>query len=288
MIIVLPSDALILTMHGFASRYYPAVDWWMAYEHICRACIKYDCPTEILNATSSINNLNFNPCRKMDSPIERLAYLFKNFGQSGLQDYDKLLRRLKIRSWADLAKPIAIQGRRPKIFPCQEWFEMRGRTFKESPNSCHKDTVWVQGFYLRFCNQNKRWEAGIDYGSPHDCSSWDIKIYQGIGQSLDDFAEEINKTIDDKLIAESENDSRFRPHREDVWSEKKNAFEELFYDDYKAPQAITDLLVEKNISAFTTEKIKLNPHRVTTLKKWIQADKKERQKWIKEHSEKET
>ena len=281
MITILPSDAIIDELHGFASRYYEPVDWWLAYQWFCQRLREWqprNTAFEILNATSGVGDTSTNPLSAMGSPRYRLAYLFKLVGvhwtnkppraiPSPSSDF---LRHLNIRYWSDLSKPIQIHGRRPKVFPCREWFDMRGRLFKKpGPNEYSPQAIWVQGFSLQFHINSNRWRAAIEYGCPHGLSSWDETLDQHDKESLDRFAGRINAWIENKF----ERDDRLRGEKERRWVRAYEAMGNLFYTDYAGPEEeMADLLAKVDGSTLRESRIRLNKARIATLKRWARKE----------------
>lgn len=242
----------------------------MAYEWICRKLIEWkpeSPPYELLNATSSINNHGFNNIWKMETPCERIAYLFKH-GWFYLET-DPFLAYLDINNWGDLAKPIFIKGRRPKEFPNKKWFEMSGRILNYSPNSCHPKATSVQDFTLQFSSYRKRWRASIHYSYPHDSSSWEINLEQNYKESLDTFAGRIQNWID--KVLKPDLSPGVRQEKEITWSRVYSAMRDLFWDDYTicdAEDQMANILVKIEGSTLTEGRIILNKQRLATLKKW--------------------
>jgi len=279
MISILPSDAIVEELHGFASRYHKPVDWWIAYQWFCERLREYeprDTPFEILNATSGVGYHSTDRISAIETPRHRLAYLFKLVGVHWTSrppgavrcPSSDFLAHLNIRNWADLAQPIHIRGRRPHIFPCREWFEMRGRRFRQrGPNRCHPKAIWVHGFSLQFWIDRKRWRAAIEYGYPHDSSSWFETLEQDYRQSLDRFAARINTWINEQL----EPDERSRGERERRWTRVYHAMDNLFYADWCGPEEeIANLLAKVDGTTLTQGRIRLNKARLATLKRWAQ------------------
>jgi hypothetical protein len=270
MITIVPSDAIILDLGGFASRPYPSVDWWRAYawfaERLC-AWRPQDIKREILDATSGINCHAFDPLRRVEEPVHRLAYLFKHVGVAGLNDAH-FLAHLQRRRWADLAQPIVIPGRRPKDFPRREWFEMKGRTFRQSPNKYHPKATCVQGFGLQLCERKGwlQWVGLINYGYPHEGSSWSVEIPQLRNESLDRFAGRIQKTIGGLLVPDEFPHGRQR--REEDWERTHRALRDLFCTDVRFgdDNQLTARMMESRVN--------LNKERLMALKQWIAADRR--------------
>ncbi len=265
----LPSDAILGSLNGFASRYYPDGDWFMAYEWFCRKLMEFrpdDTPFALLNETSSINNGNFYRMGIANSPRDRLVYLFKHGWFHA--EAEPFLAYLGIKKWADLAKPITIIGRRPKEFPCRKWFEMRGRVLNYSPNKCHKKARWVMGFSLQYARWKKRWVAQITYGYPHDSSSWEIHLKQNYREFLDTFGKRIQAWIDEIMKADESPGLRLEQVR--TWSRVYSAMRDLFYSNnvYDMEEQLADELVKIKGSTITEGKIIINPQRLATLKKW--------------------
>lgn len=273
MLKLLPSDAFLEVLGGFTSRIYSAGDWFMAYEWICRKLIEWKPegpPYELLNATSSINNNGFNNIWRVDSPCERIAYLLKHGWF--LNETNPFLVYLNINTWDDLAKTIFIKGRRPKEFPNQKWFDMRGRILSYSPNSCHPKAIWVEGFSLQFSGYRKRWRASIHYSYPHDSSSWKIYIEQKYGEFLDTFAGRIQNWID--KVLKPDLSPGVRREEEITWNRVYQAMRNLFWDNYSicdAEDQMANELVKIKGSTLTEGRIILNKQRFTTLKRWAKS-----------------
>lgn len=285
MISILPSDAIIEELHGFPSRYYASVDWWVAYQWFCQRLREWqprNTAFEILNATSGVGDRSPKRMSAMSSPLHRLAYLFKLVEVSWTSKPPRaipcpssaFLAHLNICNWSDLAKPIQIHGRRPHVFPCREWFDMRGRFFKRpGPNDCHPDAIWVQGFSLQFHVDKKRWRAAIEYGYPHDSSSWFEGLMQEYRESLDRFAARINAWLDNRL----EPDEPCREEKERRWNRVYHAMRELFYAEWSGlEKEMVDLVAQVDGTSLTEGRIRLTKSRLTTLKRWMKGDEAKR------------
>lgn len=264
------SDA-ILADNGWPSRFYPAGDWFMAYEWLCRKIMDFNHGEfEKLNATSSINNSQFNPIYDTDVPCERIAYLCKHGLGFWGGEVEPFLVYLGVRKWADLAKTISITGRRPKEFPHKSWFNISGRQLSYSPNRCHTKAIYVSNFSVQFCHYSKRWIAHIDYGYLHD-SGWTISIEQNYREHLDSFAVRVNNWLADVLIPEDANEARMRQSQVRDWRRVCDAFKEIFYEsDFPFIETeMTDLLMKVEGTSLTYHRIHLDKSRITTLKKWL-------------------
>ncbi len=271
---ILPSDAILTAINGYTSRHYDTVEWWMAYEWFCRRLIEWKANTktntsyELLNATSSVGNYGFDSIYDNKTPCERLAYLFKH-GWFWSQA-NPFLSSLNINQWSDLANPISIKGWRPKNFPDSDWFKMRGRIFKESPNECHPQAVFVSAFSLKFESYNKRWCAYIHYGYEHD-SGWVKRLEQNYRESLDSFAARINEWIERKLKPDLKPSER--QWREQNWNRIYLAIREVFYgsicraDVIDHEKKIADLMVQIQGDA----QIEMTPARLATILRWIRS-----------------
>jgi len=279
MITIIPSDAIVLAMKGHTVRTYQPVDWWMAYEWFARRLLEWKpngTPCEVLRATSGINHRSFSLFWDEAQPVDHLAYLFKQvgFGRAAATRQfvpnvrAQFLSRLGIRKWADLAKPIDIHGRRPKVFPRREWFDMEGRTFKEPGlNPCHPKARTLYGVGLRFSAYAKRWKAQAVYGYPHDSSSWIEEVIQRPRESLDRFAERIDAQLEAWL--EPDPGPGLRRERESRWKRVHDAVDNLFWSDCpRAERAIADILVGVEGASLVSGRIALTPSRLATLKRW--------------------
>jgi len=282
MITLAPSDAMIEALHGFGVKPTREGDWWVAYHWFCERfgewkhrASEYD----ILNGSSKCGCISseFDALCDRDEPIRRLAYLFchakpnwidlnKRDGTGKPSSYTLFLRHMKIRKWADLAKPITLPGWRPKVFPKSEWFQMKGRTFKKSPNSCHSKATSVFGFSFDLCEREGwlQWVGRICYGYPHDGSSWYVDIPQMRNESLDKFAARIDKTIDGLLVPDEWPDGR--RNYEQAWQRFDKALDVLFYDDTNAEgvKALTERLSKPD------NRIRLDKVRLAVLRRWVQ------------------
>ena len=273
MIKIKPSDIILAAEGGSASRPYDSVEWWMAYEWFCRQLMKFqpnDTKYEILNATSSINNSNFNICCSIDTPVKRLSYMLKRGWPQGQEEF---LATLGIENWSDLDKTIRIQGLKPKIFPENSWFEMQGRSFKKpGPNNCHQDATTVHCFGLQFSSYQKLWYAKIEYGYPHDSSSWHVGLKQKKKEKLDVFAERIDMWLNSVLWPDI--DPQLRIQQERTWQIRYSAAQELFYanDIYDFEDVLADILSCRDDVGIASTLININKRRFATLRKWALAN----------------
>ncbi len=274
MLIFKPSDAMLLSMGGFASKHYCAGDWFMAYEWFCRKLIEFGGPFELMNETSSINNSEFNEIRSVNSARERIVYLLKHgWFQS---EANKFIAFLGINTWEDLSKPITLKGRRPQAFPNPSWFKMRGRVFSYSPNDCHPEATWVQGFNIQFDDYHKRWFARIEYGYPHDGSSWTVGILQNYREHLNSFRKRVDVWIEEQLKPEGLNEPGQRFEQERTWERVNSAMKDIFWHGYLSPSILdhgkqmADLLVSVDGTSLTEGRMTITKARLATLKRWAQ------------------
>lgn len=264
------SDAILEDGGGWTSHFYTAGDWYMAYEWLCRKMLELKkTGFQDLNATSSINNSEFNPMRRCDAPLKCIGYLLRHGMGFWKREPSEFLVSLGIRRWSDLDKIILIKGRRPTIFPKTSWFKIRGRRFKGRPNSCHPKAKWVSGFSVQFCHYRKRWTASIDYGYRYD-DGWEVKLEQNYHEHLDSFTKRIDAWLEEKLGPENEWEASSRERYERNCHCVRDAWEELFYEN-DIPfieNEMADLIAKIPGGACTESHIFINKQRLATLKKW--------------------
>ncbi|HEG43357.1 MAG TPA: hypothetical protein ENH94_04835 [Phycisphaerales bacterium] len=275
MLIFKPSDAMLGSMGGLPSKYHCEGDWFMAYEWFCRKLIEFGGAKELMNATSSRSNLSFDPIRKVNTARDRIAYLLMHGWYH--PQADEFLAFLGINKWEDLARPIALKGRRPQGFPNANWFKMRGRVFSYSPNSSHPGATWVQGFHIQFDDYRKRWSASIEYDYQHGHgSSWTVQIEQKYREHLNSFRERVDVWIEQQLIPEGRKD-RERQGREQTWNRIHSAMDDLFYHDFKSDSVLdhedqmADILVNADgpsVPSLHVGRIRITKSRLATLKRW--------------------
>lgn len=290
MITIVPHDAVIECAGGFGVSPAREGDWWAIYQWFCDRLTQWkhrDGNYDILNgrSKSGCTSSEFDPLCDRDAPIRRLGYLFSWVGTNWIEREEfhgrpgresRFLSWMKLRKWPDLAKPISIHGRRPKVFPQPEWFEMRGRTLIKSPNEYHPKATIVFGFHLKPVERKGgvRWLGRIEYGYPHGSSSWYIRIPQLRREPLDAFAARIQKTIDGLLVPEPWSHSR--KCYEHAWERHHNALDVLFCDDTHSKGGAIHLLADR--LAKSDDRIWLNDERFTALRSWIAADTRTRRR----------
>jgi len=291
MVTIVPADAITEALHAFGVQPQREGDWWVAYHWFCEQFSNWKHRGRqyaVLCGRAKCGCLvgEYDPLCDREEPIRRLAYLFAHVkpnwidresrGKPRVNFEARFLRHCEIRKWQDLLKSIRFPGWRPKVFPKREWFEMRGRTFKKSPNHYHPKAVSV--FRFTFELQERKgwlqWVGRICYGYPHNCSSWYVDIPQIRGEPLDKYATRIDHAIDELLVPEQFDHGR-KCYEVD-WERTRLAVGKVFgtYDCRLDANGLTDLLMD----GYESHPIQLDDHRLATVKRWIRADKRKRRK----------
>lgn len=233
---------------------------------------RWGTPFEYINGTSSINNASPYPIcfdDKGDEASRRVRQLLLHAGERGGRG--KFLRRIGFPNWASLDRPLIITTQSSREFPNDAWFEMQGRRFKGSPNSCHRQARSVQSAALELCYDARRWRLSIEYGYPHDASSWKVNIEQKDGERLDHFRTRVDAEIDSLLLPDPNPGVRRETERD--WYEVHRALERAFYDDMSRgmidwEDRLSDILVQVKSGSLAQARIMMTPARLSTLKRW--------------------
>lgn len=255
-----------------APRWFAAYQWFVQKLFAYKEKISADYLYEYINGTSSIRNTSPNVIYNVKEPLRRLRYLISSTGaKNGHADF---LRFCGLKKLSDLNKPITITIPHYDAFPSRDpykisWFELCGRIFNESQNSCHPQATWVQSSGVQLNYDGTLWKLEITYGYKHDSSSWDYNISQSKGESLLTFTRRCNAEIEKLFIP----DKRYSMHRladEREWRKKHDALDNIFYsgdqDAIDWEKSIADTL--NNARA---RKIILTSERLSILKEWANA-----------------
>lgn len=279
-----PLDAIKLAAHDYPARYYSDGDYLVIYQYFCRQLLsavpKGEPPCcEYLNDTSGVSMRGFTPislCQPHNPPsaqiAQRLSRLFLKADTIPTQH--PFLRHLRLRTWRDLARPIPIPGRRPKIFPAPNWAFLRHRWFKKSPHGSHPQARWIKDAQLTFYTSETRWVFSLEYGYYRDGSSWHEQIGQASGESLDRFAARVSALLDPLLLPDHSYPS-LRQQLDKTWSRIHGAIESLFYSPNwtDVPCDFAEQLTEKlapcDGAVLHAGRIPLDPNRYSTIQSWI-------------------
>ena len=236
---------------------------------------------EYLNATSSIHNSEPDPIYGFDAPFKRLAMAFSSAGdpREGIGDF---LRFCKLKTFADLSKPLIIPVAHTDEFPPRSWFELRGRQFKVSPNSCHPPATWIMSGAVQINRRGTLWKLRIEYGYIHDSSHWFYEIYQDKTETLDKFVVRANSELDSLLVPESDwmytGSHRLAAERD--WQSSYAALRTIFCDHHYQmgdwELKLADLLAGLDGPGISSRRIRLTKTRLRTLENWITESAKER------------
>lgn len=226
-------------------------------------------PFEWINGTSSINNSAPYPTGGEDfwvEPIRRTRQLLMHAGQN--DPVGRFLRRhCQIPSWAALNRSIIATVQTSDEFPNSEWFQMQGRKFKKSPNSCHAQATSVFGAMLELTGDG--WTVSVEYGYPHDSSHWFWRVRQAPGERLDDFSARVDAEIE-AVMEPDLNPSR--SYSERAWWESYRALKGVFYDkNFTMPDwenKLADAINKIDGSSNDAHRIRLTKSRLATLKRW--------------------
>lgn len=252
------------------------MDFLPLYEHFARKILDWKLPREVLGDTSGINFSEFDSFSSQEQARRTLAKLFLMAGTDG--PHGAFLRRMGIRRWADLAKPIKVKGFASKGCFCYGiTHDVRERKLVEpGPNEYHPKAIYGQSAAFRFDGWDRLWRFDLRYGfSQHTepiHSSWDISIKQGRKESLRTFMDEtVPKWLESKLVPEF--DPGVRTYRNRCYDELTCAVGEVFgWDAYK-DGLTTDALVDDLLDGHKPE---LTGRRLRTVRNWMRADAKAR------------
>lgn len=289
MITVIPADAMIEALHAFGISPSREGDWWIVYHWFCEQFSAWKHRGDnyaILCGDGKCGCIQneYDAIRDRQEPIRRLAYLFARLmpgwidresrGKPRFDIAARFLTRCGIRTWQGLVKPMRFHGWHPKVFPKSKWFEMQGRTFKTSPNSCHPKATSVFGFTFELCERKGwlQWVGRIEYGYPHDGSSWYVGIPQIRDETLDKFAVRIDETIDGLLVPESWSCGREQYERD--WNRTRRAIDDVFnVSDCRLDyDGLTNLFMDVKGSSLQSHRVRLDNRRAALLRRWLRAD----------------
>jgi hypothetical protein len=242
-------------------------------------------PYEFINGTSSIHNTEpypidgdaegWNEKSWQDKVRRRLSQLLKRAGHDCFRECEFLREHCNLRDWKSLARPMWIGVRTDEAFPDPAWFAIEGRTFRISPNECHKKATFAQRGELLLDRSGKLWGYQVVYGYPHDSSSWHWRIWQKPGQSLAEFTAEVNRAISDAMTPDP--DPRGRTYQEREWWRIHGALNDVFHWG-TAPasweETLADALIGIEGGAMRVGRIAMSPERLRTLKAWVTADRR--------------
>lgn len=227
-------------------------------------------PYEFINCTSSINNGAPNKIGGEEYYREsdrRMVDLLLRAGDKGGRG--KFLKQIGIASWSDLENPVIATIQTSTEFPNRDWFKMAGRTFKKSPNSCHAGATSVHRVELELKWDATAWAVSVEYGYPHDSSSWHWNIWQKDGERLDAFSARVDAEIEESLTPDLE---PHREYREREWWKTRMALEKVFYDPLTMSEwkdQLADAMSNIEGGSLAAFRIPLTPRRLATLKKWV-------------------
>ena len=250
-------------------------DFLPLYEHFARKVLDWKLPREVLNDTSSINNSEFDPLGSQQQAQQTLAKLFLMAGTDCGRG--AFLRRCGIRRWADLAKPICVEGR-----PCKRCFAYsitydvcERKLTAPGPNPCYPWAVYAQSASFHFGAYDRLWHFDLSYGYSRDSSSWDTGVVQGRKESLRTFMDEtVPKWLEERL--EPEWDSGPRQQRNRDYVRLTSAVAEVFAWECGKRDLTIDALVDSLLGvdgyALTAHRMSLTGRRLGTLRRWMRAD----------------
>lgn len=235
-------------------------------------------PYEWINGTSSINNSRPDPfgCEEFwEEPNRRMRQLLLCAGQrNSIGNF--LKRKCGIPSWASLERKIFANVKTCLEFPNEDWFGMSGRTFRRSPNSCRAGATFVHDARLELDGDGKLWSLSVEYGYPHDSSSWFWRVKQEDGERLDAFAKRVEDEIDNAMEPDPEPSKRRYLAR--MWGETYAGLRGVFYDEGMKCIGWENLLADSinHISALglAQSRIPLTPQRMAVLKRWAKGEMK--------------
>jgi hypothetical protein len=232
-------------------------------------------PYEFINGTSSIHNTEPYPISGDDEGWQeevrrRLSQLLERAGHNCFRECKFLRKHCNLPDWSSLARPMWVGVRTDEAFPDPAWFTIAGRTFRVSPNECHKKDTFAQRGELLLDRSGKLWGYQVVYSYPHESSSWYWRIWQKPGQSLAAFTDEVSREIDIAMTPDA--DPRERAYREQEWRRIHKAVETLFYGDYEG--VLADAMVGISGGAGRVGRIAMSPERLRTLKAWVTADRR--------------
>jgi hypothetical protein len=274
----IPAD--VLCDYGGPYRGQALAMWQWFVQRLAESGIgrgRHSTPYEWINGTSSINNHEPNPIGGEEfwkEPRRRVVDLLLHTGRD--DGPGRFLRKhCGIPSWASLTKPIIVPIQTSDEFPTAEflgpsWFTMGGRTFKKSPNSCHSEATWVQDAELELNDIATLWRLKVEYGYPHDSSSWYWRVAQEKGERLDAFAARVNQRIEEAMTPDTNPGVRREKVRE--WGRTYEALRGVFYEPtYRFcgwEDSLSDEINRIDGSSLMDSRITLTGRRIATLKKW--------------------
>ena len=270
-----PADAI--TDRGLYSN----GEWLAAWQWLVRhlAALKrmqrrdYGIPYEWINNTSSIHNSGPDPISEGSEHCshvarKRIADLLKHAGEKSGRG--KFLSSIGLPSWASLMKPVLVTVQTSDEFPRLDWFQMRGRIFKVSPNSVHPKATWVSGAALKLQWEGTRWALVVEYGYPHDGSRWYWNIIQNAGERIDDFAARADAEVEAAM--EPDTYPHGRICRERAWNNIYKSLTAAFADTPKFlhdwEDQLADVMVDIPGGGVVCHKIALDGPRFGTLMRW--------------------
>lgn len=228
-------------------------------------------PYEWLNDTSSINNHGPDPLGSADAITGRLRSLFREVGQS--TKCGDFLASLGLTADADLGKPMTVKVATNREFPSGWWFDLHGRTLKDSHNSCHPDARWVDHVALQLSHDGRLWRVVLDYGYRLD-GGWKLWIYQQKGETLGRFRARVDSNLTEWLAPKQHDQERW--HLRDS-AAKRAALRELFWNNLSPSipstwetDAADELMKIQHKGSLACARIVMTPRRLATLKRWIQ------------------
>jgi hypothetical protein len=247
-----------------------ALGVWQWFVQRLAEYVPRETPYEWINGTSSINNHEPWPTGGEDfwvEPRRRVRELLLRAGQKNR--IGLFLRKCQIPSWASLNRSIIATVRTSDNFPNSDWFKMTGRTFKKSPNSCHSGAISVHGVTLELSQGGKLWGVRVEYGYPHDSSSWYWRIRQSSAENLDDFVVRVDAEIDAAMVPDTVSD---RQYWERQWWETYKSLRGVFFDEHigmpEWEKELADAIGKIDGASMSAHRIRLTRSRLATLKRW--------------------
>ena len=247
-------------------------DYLPLYEHLARKLLamKPRPPLEVFIDTSAVNFSEFEPFGSQKAVETILAKLFLMVGTEG--KHGDFLRRIGIRRWADLAKPICLPGRENKWWSGHDRCNVRERLLrKPGPNTCHPGAIYAQRASFCFCRYELKWRFILNYGYSHDCSTWQIEVRQGT-ESLQTFVDRTAAQWLDSVL-EPESFDHERTYRNRRHDDLTSAVGEVFATDWCSGRDVDEmgLLVKALLDG---KKPALTGRRLGTFRRWMRADAK--------------
>ena len=221
--------------------------------------------------TSGTVHSHFQEFTSQDLAQKCVQHLFKFVGSEC--ERGQFLRSIGYANHGDLLTPMLIPDQRCHL----PTFDVRGRIFKKSHNSCHPDAVVVTHAKLELSPNAECWRYLMYYDYKHfERSSWCVGIYQKKKQTFREFCEAVT-AWQHKLLKPVGPEDRWRADNLKQWDRLHEALGQVFYFECgggEIREKLTDVLMGIQGGTMTQHRIRLKGSVARTVFRWAKESAK--------------